>query len=391
MNASVNDNTAALLGWLDGQRDAMVALLRDIVNIDSGTYNKAGVDRVGAVLRAHLEAGGAACEVIPHERFGDGVRAAAGGDGARLGDGHVLLLGHRDTVFPDGTVARRPFRTDGERAYGPGVVDMKAGLVVNTFLLEGFARFSGAPRPLIGLYTGDEEIASPSGRPVIEAHARGARAVFNAEPARPNGSLVTGRKGATFLKVEVTGKAAHSGGAHAKGISAIEELCRKVVALHALTDYESGSTVNVGLIDGGSSVNTVAPYAHAEVDVRYVTLATMEGILARAREVLAATHLPGTTTRVTGQASFLPLVETPAGRELFELYAGCAAEVGFEVAGEFTGGSADSGFTSAVGAPTLCGTGPVGGLAHSDDEYCELATLVPRAKALALAISRLAA
>jgi glutamate carboxypeptidase len=292
-------------------------------------------------------------------------------------------------VFPRGTAAKRPFRVAGNRAYGPGVADMKAGLVMNAFVLEAFARFGSAAPPIVNLVTSDEEIASPASRPVIEAAARGARAVFNAEPGRPSGALVTGRKGAMFLTVEVTGKAAHSGGAHEQGISAIEELCRKVLELHALTDYAIGTTVNVGLIEGGQSVNTVAPLAAAEVDVRFKTIAAMREAEAAIAAILERTHLAGTTTRIVRQAAFLPLEQTPASRAVFEHYVACAAELGMYPGGEYTGGSADSGFTSAVGAPTLCGTGPLGEKAHSPDEVCHLDTLVPRAQALALAIARL--
>ena len=244
---------------------------------------------------------------------------------------------------------------------------------------------------MVNLVTSDEEIASPASRPVIEETARGARAVFNAEPGRPSGALVTGRKGAMFLSIEVTGKAAHSGGAHEQGISAIEELCRKVLELHALTDYATGTTVNVGLIQGGQSVNTVAPLASAEVDVRFRTIDAMHEAEAAIAAILEQTLLAGTTTRIARRAAFLPLEETPASRRMFEHYVACAAELGMSASGEYTGGSADSGFTSAVGAPTLCGTGPLGEKAHSPDEVCYLDTMVPRAQALALAIARLPA
>jgi glutamate carboxypeptidase len=192
-----------------------------------------------------------------------------------------------------------------------------------------------------------------------------------------------------FLTVEVTGVPAHSGGAHDKGISAIEELCRKVVALHALTDYASGTTVNVGLIEGGVSINTVAPFAKARVDVRFATMAAMAAAEAAVQKILETTHLPGTTTRQASRAAFLPLEQTPANRALFEHYAACAADLGLTIGGEYTGGSADSGYTSATGAPTLCGTGPIGARAHTPDEVCELDSMPVRAKALALAIMRL--
>jgi glutamate carboxypeptidase len=382
---------AQVLDWLDTQYQPMVELLEQLVNTDSHSPDKEGVDRTGEILRAHLEGRGIACEVIPHPTAGFFLKATVPPANGHSND-HVLLMGHRDTVFAKGTVAERPFRAEGTMAYGPGVSDMKSGLVMNAFLLEAFARQGGADLPLVGLFTSDEEIASPASRPVIEAAASGARAVFNAEPGRaaaPGGNVVSGRKGAMFLTVEVTGIPSHSGGAHDKGVSAIEELCRKVQALHALTDYASGTTVNVGLIEGGASINTVAPHAKARVDVRFKTLDAMAEAEAAVAAILETTHLPGTTTELTGRAAFLPLEQTPANRALFDHYVACAADLGLTIGGEYTGGSADSGFTSAIGAPTLCGTGPIGAKAHTPDEYCELDTMTMRAKAVALAIMRL--
>jgi glutamate carboxypeptidase len=388
---TLSTREAELTGWLAGQYDAMVALLGRLVDTDSGSYDKDGVARAGALIRDHLMARGIACDEIAQADGSVSLRATVPARAPGADAGHVLLLGHRDTVFARGTAAGRPFRVEGERAYGPGVADMKAGLVMNAFVLEAIARSGGAARPVVNLVTSDEEIASPASRPVIEAAARGARAVFNAEPGRPSGALVTGRKGALFLTIEVTGRAAHSGGAHEQGISAIEELCRKVVELHALTDYASGTTVNVGLIQGGQSVNTVAPLARAEVDVRFRTIAAMAEAEAAIQAILARTWLVGTTTRITRKATFLPLEPTAASQALFEHYVACAAELDMAPGGEYAGGSADSGFTAAVGAPTLCGTGPLGEKAHSPDEVCHLDTLVPRAQALALAIARLPA
>jgi glutamate carboxypeptidase len=380
---------ADMIRWLESQYDAMVELLRRLVDTDSGSYDRDGVARAGALIREHLQARGIACAEIVQADGSVSIKATVPAGEPGRDNAHVLLLGHSDTVFPRGTAAQRPFRIDGDRAYGPGVADMKAGLVMNAFVLEAFARFSGAARAVVNLVTSDEEIASPASRPVIEAAARGARAVFNAEPGRPSGALVTGRKGALFLTIEVTGRAAHSGGAHEQGISAIEELCRKVPDLHALTDYSTGTTANVGLIQGGQSVNTVAPLASAEVDVRFRTIAAMRAAEAAIGAILERTWLAGTTTRIIRQAAFLPLEQTPASYALFEHYVACAAELGLTPGGEYTGGSADSGFTAAVGAPTLCGTGPLGEKAHSADEVCYLNTLVPRAQALALAIARL--
>jgi glutamate carboxypeptidase len=379
---------SAILEHLGRQHQAMIGLLADLVNIDSGSYNKRGVDAVGDRLKAFLEAANIPCETSPHEIFGDCVAARIPGTGG--GNRPIVLMGHRDTVFPDGTAAERPFRIDGNQAFGPGVADMKSGLVMNTFVLEAFHRF-GAPCPLTGLYTSDEEIASPSSRPVIEAEAKDARAVFNSEPGRPSGNLVSRRKGAAFIELEVTGRAAHSGAAHAQGISAIEALARKVQRLHRLTDYDLGTTVNVGLVQGGTAVNTVAARAIAAIDVRFPTLNIMEKILGEVREICRCCELPGSEGRILREGNFLPLEQDEKSRELLEAYDRSAADLGFQVSGEATGGSADSGFTAALGTPTLCGTGPVGGNAHRDDEWCRIDTLIPRAQALALTIFDVAA
>lgn len=383
------DREKAVLTWLDGQKDAMVDLLGRLVNIDSGSYNKQGSDQVFQVLRDHFAEFGISSELIPLATSGHDLRVVVPAGGGNVGNRPIVLMGHCDTVFADGTANERPFKVEDGRAYGPGVNDMKSGVVMNAFVLTAIARVGGAPVPMVGLFSSDEEIASPGSRAVIEAEARGARAVFNSEPARPNGNVVTGRKGAVFFRFEITGKAAHSGVAHELGRSAIHELACKIEALHALTNYETGTTVNVGLVEGGRSVNTVAPFAAAEVDVRFKTLAAMEDIMARIRDVLGVVHVPGTETRIVREGRFLPLEEKDSNRSLFEAYAQGAREVGFEVEGEYTGGSADSGFTSAIGTPTLCGTGPVGAGSHSEDEYMLVDTLVPRAKALALTVLRL--
>lgn len=375
----------ALLDWLAGQRPAMLALLEELVNTDSGSYDKAGVDAVGRHIRGFLDGHGVAYDTIAHDRFGDALRASVGGGS----NSSVLLLGHRDTVFPSGEAGRRRFRIEDGRAYGPGVADMKAGVVMNAFVLAAFQKFGGAPAPLVGLFTGDEEIGSPSSRPVIEAEARRARAVFNAEPGRANGAVVTGRKGCAFMRCEVTGKAAHSGLNYGDGISAIEELARKIIALHALTDIPRGITVNVGLVRGGQTVNTVAPSAGCEIDLRFSTQAERAAAMAQIERIVATSHVAGTHARLELFGEFLPMVESAEGKRLFEHYAACAGEIGIAAPSEVTGGSADSGFAASVGAPTLCGTGPIGGRAHTPEEYLELDSMVPRAQALALAVLRL--
>ena len=376
--------------WLGTQQEAMVALLREMVDIDSGSYNKRGIDAVGEVVRRFLTEHGISVERLPQQKHGDCLRAAVPWDGpAGNAGGNIMLMGHRDTVFPDGEVGRRPFTIRDGVAYGPGVADMKAGLTMNCFVLAAFAKFGGSPAPLVGLFTGDEEIGSPEGRAVIEAEARRARVVFNSEPGRVSGNVVTGRKGGVFMRFRVAGKAAHSGANFADGISAIEELARKVQAIHALTDLDRGITLNVGLVQGGQSVNTVAPWAEGEIDLRYVDPGDRDEVMARIGAIIERSFVPGTKAELTMLGEFLPLTQTPAAKRLFELYVSAAADTGFATSGEFTGGCADSGFTAGVGTATICAVGPVGGKAHSPDEFLRIDSLVPRAQACARAIMRL--
>jgi glutamate carboxypeptidase len=254
---------AQITAWLASQKDAMLAELAEMVNTDGGSYDKAGVDRTGAQVRRFLEGHGIRTETVPGSSHGDCIRAFVEGAHA-IGTGNqrsnIVLMGHRDTVFPKGEPERRPFTIEGNRAYGPGVADMKAGIVMNMFVLAAFAKFGGAPAPLVGLFTGDEEIGSPEGRPVIEDEARAARVVFNsrARPPdrqrrhRPQGRRLHGGRhrgqGRAFGR-QFRGRHQR----HRRGSP------HKIVAIHALTDLARGITLNVGLVSGGQSVNTVAP------------------------------------------------------------------------------------------------------------------------------------
>jgi glutamate carboxypeptidase len=380
----------AIAEWLATQKDAMVAMLRDMVDIDSGSYNKRGIDAVGDVIRRFMASQNIPVETVAQQKHGDCLPASAPrGEPEGNAGGNILLMGHRDTVFPDGEAARRPFTIRDGIAYGPGVADMKAGLVMNCFVLAAFARFGGAPAPLVCLFTGDEEIGSPEGRAVIETEARRARVVFNSEPGRVSGNVVTGRKGGVFMSFRITGKAAHSGANFSDGISAVEELACKIQAIHALTDLKRGITLNVGLVSGGQSVNTVAPWSEGQIDLRYVNPPDRDDVMARIGAIMERSFVPGTRTELIVKGEFLPLTQTPTAKRLFELYVQAAADTGFQTDGEFTGGCADSGFTAALGAATICAVGPVGGKAHSPDEFMRIDSLVPRAQACARAILRL--
>lgn len=374
-----------LAAWLRSHEHEMFDLLERVVNIESGSYHKPGVDQVCDVFRGFFEAAGIKTTVYAQEAHGNCLRADIAGSG---GDEvpHVLLLGHMDTVFPAGTLEQWPYRVEEGIAYGPGVADMKAGLVMNAFVARAFHECGGNIAPIRVLFTGDEEIASPASREVTIAMARGAGTVLNAEPGRPTGNVVVERKGAMFIDFEVDGVAAHAGVAHEKGASAIEALARKIMALHALTDRDTGVTTNVGTVEGGVSVNTVAPFARGRLDVRYPKGVDDAALKRQIESIIEEASPACTCGRITHEGRFLPLFQTDESRLLLDDYARAAQQLGLAVKGESTGGSADSGLTAAAGAPTLCATGPVGGNVHTRKEYCDLRTLVPRAEICALTI-----
>ena len=381
LEASAPQASALVLDWLASQQQAMQDLLQKVVNIDSGSRDEAGVTAVAHALAERLQAAGVAVQFEPVPGYGVLLHAQVNADGEGA---PIVLMGHMDTVFPAGTVAKRPYREEAGLAYGPGVADMKSGLVLNVFVAEAFARCGGLKAPLHLFFSCDEEIGSPATRDLIMDRVRGARAVFNAEPGRVSGNVVTSRKGSMLVEFEVEGVAAHAGINHAAGASAIDALARKTLALHALTDPATGITANVGVVHGGVVSNMVAPHARAELDLRFTADTNPEDLLARVRAIIEEESVPRTQGRITVARSTLPMKPTPD--YLLALYQESARTLGFEVQGEFTGGAADSGLTASVGVPTLCATGPVGGHPHTEREYCELTTFVPRAQAVALAV-----
>ncbi|MGE0238336.1 MAG: M20 family metallopeptidase [Parvibaculaceae bacterium] len=387
MTSILNDEEKRVVAALDQEQERMLRLLEEIVNTDSPSRHVAGVGAVRSALAAYAREAGLEARTVPLGENGDALLVSSDLD--RLG-GHVLLLGHMDTVFPRGEAGKRPFHIASGRAFGPGVADMKSGLVMNLSVLSVLARHARSrKRPLACLFTPDEEIASPTSREAIAHHARNARAIFNAEPGRPSGNVVTGRKGALFIKFAIEGKAAHSGSAYRDGVNAIEEAAHKTLKLQALTDLDRGLTVNVGMIRGGKTINTVPPLCGGEVEVRYLTAMDRDRALRSIGEIFGHPDVARSTATFEIYGEFLPFETSERSTALFQHYRQAASDIGMAVGSEVSGGCADSGVASAQGAPTLCGTGPVGGNAHTAEEYILLDSLLPRAKSLALSLLRL--
>lgn len=380
-----------LLHRLDGWRDEQIEFLARLVNHDSGTDDVLDVNRVGAILAERLERLGFTVRRVVNDRFGDHLI----GDKPGTGPKRFLFVGHYDTVFPSGTAKARPFRIDEQgRAWGPGVYDMKGGLVVLLYALRAHQAVrtrAWAETSVTVVLNADEERLSPTSREVIGAEARRAHSVGILEPARPGGEYVMARKGAGTFHLEVTGTAAHAGLQPELGASAIWDLAQKVAALHALTDLEKGTTVNVGTVRGGERPNVVADRAVAEIDLRAWSRQEAEAAIATMRDICSRPHVKGTSARFSGEVSFPPWPPgLPGTARLLQIMQAAGRDIGVEVRAVKTGGGSDGNHTSAI-APTLDGMGPKGNRAHSEDEYIEVATLLERTKMLALFLDRWAA
>ncbi|MFL5685318.1 MAG: M20 family metallopeptidase [Chloroflexota bacterium] len=383
---------------LDALRDSVAAhlpaYLRDLerlVNIDCGSYTPAGVDEIGRWVTAYLEGMGADVDVRPDPtgRYGATVVGAFTGTGGP----RVLLIGHMDTVFDPGTAAERPFRIDDGVAYGPGVTDMKSGLLAGLYALKAilgeirelpFERLTFIANP-------DEEIGSPSSSDHIRAAAADADAALVLECARANGDIVSARKGILDTRIAINGRAAHAGVEPEKGRSAILEAARVVRELHALNGRWEGVTVNVGKIAGGTRPNVVAEKCDLEVDVRSTTAEGLREVEAAVRDIAATTEVPDTTVDVEVRVGWLPMEKLQRSGRLVDHAKAIASQLGFDVKDTSTGGASDANTTSGMGVPSLDGLGPIGGNDHSPAEYLDVDSIVPRTTLLAgllLAIAR---
>ena len=373
---------------IEGTLPDFLADLRLLVDVDCGSYTKPGVDQVGRWMAEQLAELGADVAVEKNEALGDTVVARFMGRGGP----RALLIGHLDTVFPEGTAAARPFTIRDGRAYGPGVTDMKSGLLCGLYALRALRELAGpsaAPADwlpfsqLVFIANPDEEIGSPASRPVILREAEGSDVALVLECARANGDIVSARKGVVDLAVKLHGRAAHAGVEPEKGRSAIVEAAHKTLALTALNGSWPGVTVNVGVIRGGIRPNVVAESAELEVDLRATNRTAMEEAEAELRRVCEEGHDPDVSCSVETRGRHWPMEKSEATAALVGHAVELAARIGFPLKDAATGGASDANTTAGMGVPTLDGLGPVGGGDHSPDEYLEHDSIVPRTTLLA--------
>lgn len=384
---SASSSPRALQEIVSRRLPRYLAELEALVNIDCGSYTPEGVNRVADAVESALRAIGADVERIPdsgaHEdgRLGDVVVGHLAGSGPRL-----LLIGHMDTVFDPGTAANRPFRIDGARATGPGVTDMKAGLLAGLHALAALAE-SGVRRSVTLVANPDEEIGSPVSTPIIRSLAADHDIALVLECARANGDIVSARKGVAEFRIELRGRAAHAGIEPEKGRSAVLAAAHQAIAIDALNGRWPSVTANVGVIAGGTRPNVVADACRLEVDLRAASTGEFDEACAALDEVAARPVIPGVLTRLQQLARHPVMERGPGAERLVRLAQRLAAELGFAVHDAATGGASDANTTAALGLPTLDGLGPIGGDDHSDDEWLDLASIVPRTALLAALIA----
>jgi glutamate carboxypeptidase len=355
--------------------------LEALVKIDCGTHNKAGVDAVGRYVRERFREFGAEITDLPQDKYGDMLYARWRGKGkARL-----IMIGHMDTVYSDGTAGQFPFHRRGTHLMGPGVCDMKSGLLAGIYAAHAVVQSGLDHSAEIGMFcNSEEEIGSPVSRELYAQYARGADAVLILEAARESGAMVSARKGVGTYKLTVRGKSAHAGVEPHKGANAILALARYTEALHALNGFRPGLTLNVGVIRGGTRPNVVSDLAEAEIDVRILSADDAGPLDQALRQALAREVVPGTTAELTGGISNPPMEKTEASARLVALAQQAARESGFELEDVATGGGSDGNFTAALGVPTIDGLGPIGGKSHNAmEEWLDEKSIVPRTAMLA--------
>jgi glutamate carboxypeptidase len=368
---------------------SFMAQLERLCNIDCGSYSPAGVNEVATFSAVFLAELGARVERRrdPTGRFGDTVVATFDG---RPGAGpRLLMLGHMDTVFSDGTVAARPFRIDDGIARGAGVCDMKSGLLAGFHALAalrslGGGSLDGLPfERIVYIANPDEEIGSPSSTPHVRAAAAESDACFALECARANGDFVSARKGMADLRIAIHGRAAHAGVEPEKGRSAILAGAHLVEGIHGLNGRWPDVTANVGVFNAGTRPNIVPNEAELQVDVRGMTRSSLEEALAAVRELAASPAVPDVTIDIETMNSWQPMEKLERSERLVGHVIALAERLGFATRDTATGGAGDANTTSGMGIPSIDGLGPVGGLDHSPDEYLEVASIVPRTTLLA--------
>nr|WP_321512827.1 M20 family metallopeptidase [uncultured Pseudodesulfovibrio sp.] len=383
---TIMDMIHSLRTYLEDNKSEMFDLLEQIVNINSYSANKEGVDKVVDVLEATFRDMGFTIRRQPRDVTGDNLVAESP---ARASGGGLLMIGHMDTVFPP-EMGFDTYKNVGNTIFGPGVYDMKGGLVVGIFAAKALQAAGLLETIPVGfVYNSDEEIGSPHSRDIIVEEAKKSDFCFVMEGSGPDGGeIVTGRKGRIVFDLEVTGKAGHAGNAAFPKASAIVEIAHIITALEALNDPEAGTSLNTGLIEGGVGPNTVAAKATARVETRFTTMEGRNKVWSAINKIVASPKVPGTSAAIEIQIERPPMVPNEANLGLFSSVEQAAKELGLSVTSSFRGGGSDANVVSEAGVPVLDGLGSSGEKLHTPDESMKADSMVRQALLTALSAVR---
>lgn len=358
--------------YFSDKRDEIIQELQLYVQMETPTHNKAAVDALGEAIADKFAKLGCTVETIAQPEYGNQLRITYG-----EGEEQILVLGHFDTVKEVGTINQEPCQIVDGKLYGPGIYDMKAGIVFSYYALQAIiAQQIPLQHKLVFFWNTDEEVGSPSSKLHIQAEAAKSKCALVIEPTYGNGLLKTSRKGGGEFVLTVHGRAAHAGNDHARGINAIEELARHILTIQSWTNYEVGTTLSVGKITGGTASNVVPEVAEAIIDARVKKQSEAERLI-RLMAELTPYH-PEARLQIAGGIDKMPMERTHGTEQLFRLAQAQARLEGFELDEIGVGGTSDGNFVSAVGIPVLDGLGPVGDGAHASHEHIVIDTIPAR-------------
>lgn len=361
--------------------------LRPLINIDCGTLTVDGIDVVATIMAQKYLDLGWHVKRIDCGIAGTGLEVRNKPDADHI---DVMLIGHMDTVFPAGTAAARPMTHDDERAYGPGVSDMKSGLLSVVYALRDLDPTALDALSICVCMNPDEEIGSLHSEAWLKSVAINASHVLVAEAARADGSLVKARKGMARYRLSFHGKAAHAGNEPQNGRSAITEMAHWILAINTMTNFESGTTLNAGVVSGGAGANIVPDFAQVMVDVRFWDNDEYAAVDAQIRTLTETPFVDGVTITVEREAHKPSMVPSPQTEVLMAQVEAVGKELGIDITWQAVGGGSDANLTAVLGIPTLDGLGPIGAGFHSADEWLDLASIEPRIRLLQQVLVKIA-
>lgn len=368
------------LECIDNDRENALRLWEQIVNIDSGSAYKEGIDSIIEILKDLYEEIGFDTRIVENPNAGNTLIGETKDIRENKG---ILFIGHVDTVFKQNTVKERPFKIIDGKAYGPGVLDMKGGLVIAYFAAKALKKAGYVDRPIKIIFSGDEETGhknSDKGQIFVD-ESKGYAAAFDFETGYLDNGIVVERKGSANYTLEIQGVSAHAGNEPENGRSAILEAAYKIIDIQELTNFEEGTTYNVGIVQGGSVPNAVPDYARLEIDVRFTDLSKCEKIHENLQSIANKTYIEGVKSKLTGEVLFKPMVATEGVMKLFEHYKKNAQLMGYgKPYPKKSGGGSDAAYTVIAGVPSICAVGVMGEWNHSPKEVADVESIFERAK-----------